>query len=464
MTNDGRALTKNTLILSFGTICTKGIMFIMTPLFIRWLPQSDYGTFDLAINYITLVLPILTLDIGEAVFRFMMNDDENGKSIISNAIISETIGFIIGSLSALIFGIAFPQYRNILNCFYLVLIAEGAYTFFGMAMRGLKKLPLYTIANIIYVIAMAVSSIVFIRVLDLGLNGIFYSYAFGYAVSAVYMGIGCHINRLFSWREFNWQVLKKMLRYSVPLIPNAIGWWIINVSDKTIVSFYMGSEANAILAVTHKLPNLMQTLYSRFHLSWQQSASESIDSPQRDKFFSSVLDTMLTVMASITVLMLSTNILFFKFIYTGEYFSGYYIAPILLLALLIYTIAQFLGGVNIAKMESKKNGATTALGAGVNIIVHLILIRFVGLYAAAISTFVAYSVVFIARYFDVHREITFRLKPTTWLLMAFVLYFFVACYVGGDFFHYINIAVALLVCFIFNKNNIFRILHMRNRR
>lgn len=466
MKNEERELIKNTTILTFGTLCTKGLMFIMTPFLIRWLTQSDYGTFDIAINYVTLLIPVITFDIGEAVFRFLVNvDDKKCKSIISNALVSEFVALLFGIVTLVALNFIFPSYRNLMNCFFLVLIAEGAYTFFGMIMRGLKKLPFYSVANILYVLSMIVASVILIKVMGMGLNGIFYSYAIGYAVSAVYMGIVCRINRYFSWKEFDWNVLKQMIKYSAPLIPNAIAWWVVNISDRTIVSLVLGVESNAILAVTHKLPNLCQTLFSRFHLSWQQSASETINNSDRDRFFNTVFNSLIKRMGSLILLLLSVNFLFFEILYTEEYFQGYYITPILLVAMLAYMVAQFLGGINIAKMESKKNGITTVIGAMVNIVFHLISIRVLGLYAAVISTFFAYMVILVIRYMDLRKEINLRLEKSSYLVLVIVFYFFVQNYVGNNLFHYINILFAIIVCIYMNKNILLTLLNkIRGRR
>ena len=79
--NRSERLVKNTAILTFGKICTRGIMFIMTPLFTRWLSQADYGTFDLIVTYISFLMPIITLECAEAMFRYLLDaNKENEKN------------------------------------------------------------------------------------------------------------------------------------------------------------------------------------------------------------------------------------------------------------------------------------------------------------------------------------------------------------------------------------------------
>ena len=85
MESRSKKLALNTVILSIGTLCTKGIMFFMAPLFTRWLTSSEYGTFDLLVSYVSLLLPFLTLSTGEALFRFLLDaeNEEKKKTWIS---------------------------------------------------------------------------------------------------------------------------------------------------------------------------------------------------------------------------------------------------------------------------------------------------------------------------------------------------------------------------------------------
>ena len=123
--NRSEKLVKNTAILTFGKICTRGIMFIMTPLFTRWLSQSDYGTFDLIVTYITFLMPIITLECAEAVFRHLLDarEDRDKKIIITNAVVIDLIGFIICILITTILAVSFEQIRNVVVYFVILVIS-----------------------------------------------------------------------------------------------------------------------------------------------------------------------------------------------------------------------------------------------------------------------------------------------------------------------------------------------------
>ena len=63
-------LVKNTAILTIGTVFSSVFSFVLVPIFSRWLSTSDYGTYDVYLTYITLLIPMVTLACGEPLLDF----------------------------------------------------------------------------------------------------------------------------------------------------------------------------------------------------------------------------------------------------------------------------------------------------------------------------------------------------------------------------------------------------------
>lgn len=455
MENRSKKLIKNTAILSFGTICTKGIMFLMTPLFTRWLSKSDYGTFDLIITYISLLIPIITLDCGEAVFRLLLdkNEENKHKKVVTNAIIIDSIAFMISLVITIIIGLIYSKIRTLLIYFLLLLVLESINTLMIMIIRGIKKLNIYTIANILFVVMMTISVTIFVKVLNMQLNGILLGYIVGYIVSTIFMFLKGNVQEYISIKYFDKKVAKEMLKYSFPLIPNALSWWVVNVSDRTIVSMILGTSTNAVLAVANKIPNLCQTLFNVFHLSWQENASETIADKDIEQYYNNVMNTMIKILISICVVILSANFLIFNYLFDKEYFEAYYQVPILILAIIISMLTQFIGDIYIARKESGKNGKTTVIAAVSNLIIHISLIKFIGIYAATISTLISYIILFIIRYIDIRKSINIKFDKTSYKNFIIFIYFFVSAYINNEYLNIANLIIAIIY-FIFNNKQI----------
>ncbi len=81
-----------------------------------------------------------------------------------------------------------------------------------------------------------------------------------------------------------------MIKYSIPLIPATIFWWITNVSNRFIVAYVLGSEANGIYAVSYKIPTIIVLISNIFMDAWQMSAVTEENRLSRQKFFSKVFN------------------------------------------------------------------------------------------------------------------------------------------------------------------------------
>ena len=71
-----KSLVKNTIILSIGNLFTKLITFFLLPLYTAILSTEEYGIVDLLNTLVSLLLPIVTFQIEQAVFRYLIENRE----------------------------------------------------------------------------------------------------------------------------------------------------------------------------------------------------------------------------------------------------------------------------------------------------------------------------------------------------------------------------------------------------
>ena len=83
--NRYRYLLKNIGLLTLSSFATKLLSFFLVPLYTNILSTTEYGTYDLFNTTIGVLLPILTLNIQEAVMRFSIDSKYDRKSIVTVA-------------------------------------------------------------------------------------------------------------------------------------------------------------------------------------------------------------------------------------------------------------------------------------------------------------------------------------------------------------------------------------------
>ena len=64
-------LLKNTLILSIGTILPKLAVFITLPIYTKYLTKTEYGIYDLIASVVLFLVPLITLQIQDGIFRYL---------------------------------------------------------------------------------------------------------------------------------------------------------------------------------------------------------------------------------------------------------------------------------------------------------------------------------------------------------------------------------------------------------
>lgn len=453
------SLAKNTLLLSIGTFLTKGLSFVMVPFFSRWLSTSDYGTYDLLATYVTLLLPIIGLASNEALFRFSMdtNDENERKKYVSNC-------FAIFTLNSGVFFLIMLFVRCYIGWelalyFFVLAIGEIYNLHLRGYLRAIKRLDVYSFVNAITTVFIIIFTTIFVRIFGLDLKGMILGYGFGYLAGDIIIVFWTKYWEYLSFRTISSKGMKELIDYSYALIPNSLSWWFINVSDRTIINMFLGAVSNGIYAIAYKIPNILTSVFSVFGISWQQSATEAINDSNRNEYYNKVFNQMMTVLLGICCGILSLNFLFFNYIFDSRYYEGFQYAPILIAGTVFATISQFYGSIQISFKQPKENGVSTVIGAVSNLVIHLSLIKVMGLYAAAISTLLSQLIVCVIRYIRLRKYISIKMDRKTVLFLAVYMYFTLMAYnIDSLAFNIINVVLASAVFIISNKAIIIKIL------
>ena len=326
--------------------------------------------------------------------------------------------------------------------------------------RGIGKNIDYSIASIIAGISTIILNIIFIIGLGLDGSSILYATAIANLLCSLYLIFRNKTYKLINIKNVKKKKFKDMLKYSLPMIPDGLSWWIVNVSDRTIITFILGTAANGIYAISSKFSNILSSLYQIFNMSWQESASLHINDNDNSEFFTGVLDNIYRIFFTICVLLLVMMPFIFKIFIGEEYQSAILYIPPLLLGNLYNATANVLGGVYIAIKKTKYGARTTVMAAIINILINVILINKIGLFAASISTLISYIILTIYRYIDVQKYV--KIKADSKLIVITTLYFIVCLiiyYYNNILFNVLSLLICILVSYILNKNNIKKIYH-----
>ena len=103
------------------------------------------------------------------------------------------------------------------------------------ASRGLSKIKIYSLSNVILSILTIGLNILFIAVFKWGVNGLLYSTVIANVLTCLFVLFKLKVYNYVKPRYYDKKKLKVMIKYSFPLVPNNISWYIINISDRIVV-------------------------------------------------------------------------------------------------------------------------------------------------------------------------------------------------------------------------------------
>lgn len=409
--NKYRTLLDNTFLLSLGTFGSKILTFVMVRFYTGVLTPSDYGTADLIMQTANLLLPVVSLGITNGVFRFALDRKEHRKSIFSAGLYT----ILLGSLILLAAGPLLSRSEDLheyveLICAYT--LASCLHSLCAQYIRAEGKTALFAGQGIFNTALVIWFNILFLQVFRLGV--------FGYVMSVVVADGIC--TGYLVLREKLWKLLvpkpddsvtKAMLRYSIPLIPATIFWWITSVSDRYMVTWFLGAEANGLYAVACKIPTILSLLSTIFMEAWQFSAiSEATgDREVHIRFYSQVWGFFLSAMVLVGSVMIVLCRLEIRVLAARSYYAAWQYVPVLAMAMVFSAFSSFMNSVYVVMEKSHLSLWTAVWGAGANILMNLWMIPRIGIQGAAIATLVSYLMCFGIRAVSARRLIPFRLYP-----------------------------------------------------
>ncbi len=418
MMSKGKDLAKNTAIVSIGKICTQLITFFLLPVYTAVLSNEEYGVVDLLNTLTSLLLPIATLQIEQGVFRYLIDCRENKEK--QTTLITTIMRFMIIQLiiCIIIFLCASPFIHNEYKYFLMANLVMGMFsTILLQICRGLGDNPTYAIGSFITGALTVVLNVIFIVSFHWGAYGMLGATAISNLLCSVYIFMKKKIYKYIKPKQYDKTTLKEIIKYSVPLIPNMISWWIVSASDRTIISAVIGIAQNGIYSAANKFSGVFTTLYSVFNLTWTESASININSEDRDEFFSKILDFVIRFFGCLCLGTIAVMPFVFNILINEKFAEAYYQIPILILGSVFNILVSFIGSIYVAKKLTKEIAKTSVIAAIINIGVNVVLIKSIGLYAASISTVIAYVLMFIYRWIDVKKYVKFNVNK----ILMFVL-------------------------------------------
>ena len=414
-----REIFTNTIWISIGNVSTVISGFLLIPLYTSTLTVSNYGAIDLVMILISFFLPFVTLQSADALQTFLLKKRQNNNNLFFNSIIIFIVGFLF---SLLFFKVVDSFSDGMALWFYIVLLLMGLNMILSSFYKGINKIKISSFSSVIESLSLIITMFVLLSYYNQGIRGFFISIIFSKSLSFIF-----YLSHFILFEndkdfEINLKTVKLILVFSIPLIPNMLGWWISNLSDRYLIKYFLGFESNGIYALAVKFPLIINVIGSILISSWMISSIKNIELKNSRLFkgmfflFSNIL---LTLVIGIVFIL---PYIFPLIIKSNQYFEAMEYIPILMISVFFSAFSSLFGVTYLAENKTKLAALTTIISGLLNILLNLILIPIYGIWGAVISTLISFLVISIQRYFFVKKNTSIRFSYTHFIMLLCLIF------------------------------------------
>lgn len=450
-----KELAKNTIILTFGKICTQFVSFLLLPLYTALLVPEQFGIVDLINTYVLLLVPLFNWQFENGLFRFMLDhrgDEEQQSILFSNVIFTNVVQSILYLIFyCLVQGFISTEFKIFLAIDVVLNIFQNTLLQFP---RGLGKNSIYAFGSFLSATVAVIMNVVLIAFCNMGALGMFVATVVAKTITICYLAAATRAYKYIRISNVNKNEISKIARYSLPLVPNQLAWWVIGASDRTVLSHFVSVAANGIYAVANKFSSIYVTFYNIFNMSWTESVSIHLEDEDRDEFLTSVINSMFTLFTAAGLGIIACMPFAFPVLLNSKYNEAYNQIPILMIAIIFQIVVGLYSVIYVAKKKSAEIAKTSFFAAVINIMVDLLLVSHIKIYAASISTLAAYVVMAFYRYFHVKKYVSIKLKPSA-IIMAMVVGTVILIPYYSHFFIGQIVALCVAICYAVIGNKSF---------
>ncbi|MCL2754545.1 MAG: polysaccharide biosynthesis C-terminal domain-containing protein [Oscillospiraceae bacterium] len=449
-----KKLASNTMILAAGQFSSRFLVIIMMRFYTGMLSTDGYGTVGLIIDACMIIMAIVSLSVNESVIRFGL-DTKYDKAHV----------FSIG-LSTVIFGLAIfapiapalnqvPMFAGYAWWIYFYVMFGCIKSCCSLFVRSIGHVRLFAVDGLFTTVMNISFNLIFMLALDMGVRGFLLSVILADAASVIFVFVMADLRKYIRVRglirELNY-LRGSMYRFSLPMIPTAVMWWVTGFSAGFFIEAFLDIDATGLFKAAFRLPNIIVIVSGIFSQAWNMSAITEKNSRTIANFYTNVFkifQSAIYLMAAGLLLVIRPAL---QLMTSPEFAGSYRISSILIIAIVFTCFSTFLGSVYVASKKSVRSMLTALIGAAASIVFNVALIPLLGLYGAAISIFLSYTAVFIVRAVDTRKIVRMELGLSKMFanLAVIAAMCVVVIFVQDTFVYYVALSALFTVCAVIN--------------
>ncbi len=391
----------NSLLYSLGTIFSKAVGFFLVPIYTYFVSAGDYGIATTITAFVSTFAVVVTLSLRAAMIRFYNQYDEKERKVFVGTIVS----FV--AINAAIICILLCIFRNLytsllfkdVDFFPIVFLGvlslgfDGVYTIYQSLLQAKQDGKNYSLNSIVYLIFHAATVVLFVWILRMGGLGVILSNCVTNLCFSIY-GIFSMRIRGYMIFKFDKEMLKKALKYSIPILPHNLSTNLNTYATKTIINQFLNYTISGLYTLASQFSTIFALVQSSVNLAfrpWFIEQMQSGDEGRKQIKYMSCMIMSLYSFCAVGISLFSKELVFI--LAERSYLDAWKMIPFFILTQLIAFIYYSHVQTLMYNLQKSKYTFICSLSSViVNVLVSICLVKYLGVYAILIANFVSQTV------------------------------------------------------------------------
>lgn len=428
--NKYKNLAFNTVIFAIGTFGSKILTILLTRLYTTHMGSDVFGNKELIEASATFMIPVFSFSMADAILRFGLDKEYDKRKVLSTSIVIQAAGLLVMALFSPLFSLI-PFIKGYTPWLILYVCTSVFRLTCSNFIRSRGFVKLFAFDGMLATLSLFLFNYIFIGKLELGIKGFMIAMILSDFCSGMFLWNIAGLKKFFRLSYADPNMIRIMVRFSLPLIPTAIMWTITGFSDRILIKYIggptgeTGDAATGLYAAAAKIPNLISMVSTIFFQAWNMSAITEHGNKGEGKFYETVFSAYQSIMyiasAGLILLVQPVSMVILNVNNHPEYAKAYLYTPVLVLAVLMMCFNLFFSSIYTASRHTKNSFYTSLVSMLLNVILNVILIKKFGVHGAVAASFISYIACYIIRVIDARRYIYFKVDHTKTIMNLSIL-------------------------------------------
>jgi O-antigen/teichoic acid export membrane protein len=407
---------KHSLVYGGAQVLVRGVSLLLLPLYTRVLSPTDYGVMDIIGIAVTFLTTAISLEISQAVGRYYADthDPERRRTVASTGLWFTVGAFASFSLLALLASpwiaramLSTSADTDIVRVAAVGLFAQGVFYFTMEQLRWQVKPQHHALVALVGALTLVGATAVFVLVLHTGVIGVFYGQLVGNAPG---VALALWYGREAYALRFDRRVLRKLLAFSVPLVPGTAAVVAAFMVDRIAVRSFMSLAELGLYGIAYRFATVISLVMIGVNGAFMPLVFRHHGEPSTPRTIADIFRYFVGLAATVFVSMSLFSGWILRAITTPKYYDAADVVPLVLLAVTFSSMSLFAPGLLIGKRTRTIAGINVA-ALILNAALVFSLVPFLGLAGAALGTTISFATAFAAQMLMSQR--TYRV-PHAW--------------------------------------------------